>query len=57
MGIWAQRDSHGATRGMAEEGRTETTTEEKTGQRALLARSMQKDSNEERIPPQTVAHD
>ena len=50
-GPWERVDGHGATRGTSEKGRTETTTGDKTGQRALLARGMQEDRDEEQIPP------
>ena len=50
-GTWARGDDHGATRGTAEEGRTETPMEVKTGQCALLARGMQDDGNKAQIPP------
>ena len=46
---------HGATRGTADEGQTETETGDKTGQCALLARSMQEDRGKEQSPPLPVA--
>ena len=45
---------YGATRGTEDQGRTETETGDNTGQRALLARGMQEDSNEYRSPPKRL---
>ena len=47
----ARGDGHGATRGTAKEGRTETPTKDDTGQRALLARGMQENGDEAKRPP------
>ena len=47
----ARGDGHEATAGPAEEGRTETPTEDETGQCALQARGMQDHGNEAQIPP------
>ena len=50
-GSRARGDGHGATRETVEEGRTETPTEAKNGQRSLLARDMHEDGSEDQIPP------
>ena len=52
MGTWAQGDGHRATRGTAEEYRTETPTEDKAEQRALLARGMKEDRDKAQSPPE-----
>ena len=46
----ARGGGHRATRRMAEEGRMETPTGDRTGQRALLSRGMQDDGEEAHIP-------
>ena len=42
---------HGATRGTADQGHTQTETGDETGKRTLLARGIQEDGNEERSLP------
>ena len=49
-GPWVRGSGHRATKGAAEQGRMDTETGDKTGQRALLARDMQEGGDEERIP-------